>query len=366
MLFHVNLFSHVMSNFSEYLVNFTQEPSRGAMMQDVESLDLFDAFVGDQFLPHTDVAMLYSWETLAATPKWLMRLFYTFFANASIHLTDAAQFASIMSGESLLRAKIGNRDFTIDGLKYRVLVLPYIHALPEKYFGRIMEIIRANVPVVVVGPPPEFTVESQTNIAAEFANEAGFKPFTFREYAAAIAARMPHPEINAWEPSWFDGTYPVQVTTAQKVYDQEGFLSYVKSAGHPLYYMPTPDPREDLTQLLKTLVTPSESVFANGTYHRFFHHRTDPDKKVLVAVTHGNIAGFAMAPDKYGGSPLRPPIKVRSLDLLAHFKQGDLTLQGGSWCAVKFDGEKVVKVIGDCPNVQWLNENIATPCLPIA
>ncbi|MEI6422384.1 MAG: hypothetical protein WCP55_09210, partial [Lentisphaerota bacterium] len=208
MLFHVNWFSHVMSNFSEGLVNFTQEPSRSALRQDVENLDRFDELVGEQFVPHTDVALLYSWETLAATPKWLTRLFYTFIVNASIHLTDAAQYASIMSGDSLLRAKIGKGEFSVDGLKYRVLLLPYINALPEKYYRRIMEIIRADVPVIVIGPPPEFTVRKEMDIAAEFAKEVGFKPFTLAEYATAIAARMPLPGVNDWEPGWFDGTYP--------------------------------------------------------------------------------------------------------------------------------------------------------------
>ena len=363
MLFHVNWFSHVMSSFSEGLINFTQEPSRSAMMEDVENLDRFDALVGDQFAPHTDVALLYSWETLAATPKWLTRLFYTFITNTAIHLTDAAQFASIMSGESLLRAEIGDGEFSIDGLKYRVLVLPYIHVLPESYFRRVMEIVRANVAVIVIGPPPEFTVQNQSGIAAEFAEAVGFKPFTLAEYATALASRSPLPGLNDWEPSWMDGTYPVQVTTAQKTFDQEGFLSYVKSPALPLYYMPTPDPREDLTRLIGTLTSPSEQVFANNTYHRFFHHRTDPAKKVLVAVTHGNIAGFAMAPDKYGGSHLRAPIKEHSLNLLARFKEGDLTLQGGSWCAVKLDGANVVEVIGDCPDIQWMNQKITSPWL---
>ncbi len=358
MLFHVNWFSHVMSNFSEGLVNFTQEPSRGAMKEDVENLDRFDGLVGNQFVPHTDVALLYSWETLAATPKWLTRLFYTFITNTSIHLTDAAQYASIMSGESLLRAEISKGEFSIHGLKYRVLLLPYIHVLPEKYYRRVMEIVRANVPVIVIGPPPEFTVQKQKNIAVEFAKEVGFKPFALAEYAAAIAERMPLPGINEWEPGWFDGTYPVRVTSAQKVFDQEGFLSYVKSTDRPLYYMPTPDPREDLPRLLSGMILPSEQVFAEDTYHRFFHHRTDPNKKVLVAVTKGYIAGFAMPPDRYGGSNLRPPIKRHSLSLLARFKQGDLTMREGSWCAVKIDGEHVVEAMGDCPDVQWRGQKV--------
>ncbi|MEI6168271.1 MAG: hypothetical protein WCS52_13890 [bacterium] len=357
MLFHVNWFSHVMSSFSEGLINFTQEPSRSAMMQDVENLDRFDEMVGDQFVPHTDVALLYSWETLAATPKWLTRMFYTFLANTAIHLTDAAQYSAIMSGESLLRAKIGKGEFSIDGLTYRVLLLPYIYVLPEKYYKRVMDIVRANVPVIVIGPPPEFTVQKQSSIAAKFAGEVGFKPFTLADYTAALAEKRSLPGINEWEPSWFDGTYPVQVTSAQKVFDQEGFLSYVKSPDRPLYYMPAPDPREDLTRLIRTLTSSAEQVFAEDTYYRFFRHRTDSAKKVLVAVTKGYVAGYAMAPDQYGGSHLRPPIKLHSLNLLARFEQGDLTLKGGSWCAVKIEGEKIVEVLGDCPDVRWVRGN---------
>jgi len=353
MLFHVNWFSHVMSNFSEHLVNFTQEPSRSAMMEDVDNLDRFDALLSDEFIPHTEVALLYSWETLAATPKWLTRMFYTFISNTAIHLTDAAQYSSIMSGESLLRAEVTKGEFSIDGLKYRVLLLPYIHVLPEKYYQRIMEIIRANVPVIVIGPPPELTVNSSSNIAGEFAKEVGFTPFTLSEYAVALADNAPLPGINDWEPNWFDGTYPVKVTTAQKTFDQEGFLSWVKASDRPLYYMPQPDPREDLIELIRSLTAPSENVIAENTYHRFFHHRTDPSKKVLLAITKGHISGFAMPPDRYASSAFRPPIKQHSLRLLARLPHGELTMQGGNWCAVKIEGKMVTQAIGDCPGINW-------------
>ena len=138
MLFHVNWFNLALSDFSEGLINFTQEPIRSAAGEDTRNLDRFDRMVGDSFAPHTDVALLYSWETLAAAPKWLTRLFYTFIANISLHLTDKALYSAIMSGRSILNAKIGDRCFTVNGFTYRVLLMPYINTdsgsgLPESY-----------------------------------------------------------------------------------------------------------------------------------------------------------------------------------------------------------------------------------------
>jgi hypothetical protein len=73
---------------------------------------------------------------------------------------------------------------------------------------------------------------------------------------------------------------------------------------------------------------------------------------VVVAVAKAHIASFAMVPDKYG-SHLRPPIKQNNLKALFRFDQGELSLVGGSWCAVRLDKGRIVEAIGDCPDIRW-------------
>lgn len=357
MLFHVNWFNHCVCDYSEGLINFSQEPVRSAAERDTRNLDRFDRMVSDAFAPHTDVAYLYSWETLAATPKWMTRLFYTFIANTSLHLTDQALYSAMMSGASILKAKIGNRCFTANGFTYRALLMPYINVIQEAVYRKAMQISEAGVPVIVIGPPPEFTAEGKS-IAADFARRVGFKPFPLAQYASVLAEQTALPGINEWEPSWVDATYPVETTTAQKTYDQEDHLLYAKAAGRPLYYMPVPDPREELTTLLSTMVTPLVETYAEDAYYRFFPHRQDGGQMVVLAVAKAHVASFGLAPDKYGGS-LRPPIRPHRLKALFRFSGGDLALKGGAWCAVRMNRNRVDEVIGDCPDVRWNGRRVS-------
>ena len=164
----------------------------------------------------------------------------------------------------------------MNGFTYRPL-LPYINTIPEAVYREAMRISEAGVPVIVVGPPPEFTPDGK-NIAADFARRVGFKPFTLAQYNSVLAEQTALPVVNEWEPSWIDATYPVETTTAQKADDQEGHLLYVSAADRFLYYMPVPDPREELTTLIAGLTTPLVETYAEDTYYRFFpHRRPEPD-----------------------------------------------------------------------------------------
>ena len=167
-----------------------------------------------------------------------------------------------------------------------------------------------------------------------------------------MAEQTDLPAINEWEPSWIDAAYPVETTTAQKSYDQEGHLLYVKSAGMPLYYMPVPDPREELTNLIAGLTTPIVETYAEDSYYRFFPHLQDKNQMVVVAVAKGNAASFGLTPDKYGFG-LRPPVRPHQLKALFRLAGGELTMKGGTWCAVHINRNQVKATIGDCPDVRW-------------
>ncbi|MBU4212324.1 MAG: hypothetical protein KKD33_07055 [Verrucomicrobia bacterium] len=354
MLFHVNFFNHCICEYSEGLINYTQEPVRSAAERDTRNLDRFDRLVTDEFAPHTDVAYLYTWETMAATPKWMTRMFYTNIANLSLHLTDKGLYAAMMSGENLLRAKIGKGCFTINGFTYRVLLMPYINVIKEPVYRKAMQICAAGVPVIVVGPPPEFSAEAGKLIRDDFAGKVGIRPFSLHDYMSAYAEHSSIPGINEWEPSWVDATYPAEVTTGRKAMDQEGSLMYVKSASLPLYYMPEADPREDLTRLVASLVQPRVETFAEDAYYRIFTERKNAgsDRLVLVSVAKGHVASYALAPDRFGGA-LRPPVKLHEMKTLFRLAGGDLVMKGGTWGAVKLERGKVTGAIGDCAQIVW-------------
>lgn len=358
MLFHINWFNHCISEFSEDLLNFALEPLKTVATEQAGNLDHFDGLVGDTFYPHTDVAMLYNWPTLAVYPRWLTRSFYTFTANASLHLVDRGLYAAIMSGEGLCSATITKgKCFTVNGLSYRVLVVPYAGAVPAKVYAKIKAIYQAGIPVVVVGPPPEFTVEAGQAIGADFARQVGMKPIPFAQYTKVFSRQGALPGIHEWEPSWIDVAYPVECTSAKPVMDREGRLAYVKAAKAPLYYMPGPDPREDLVNLLASLVRPPVDFFADDAYCRVFPHRKDPRQNVIVAVAKGHAASFGLTPDRYGGAT-HPPAKARHMKVVARLKGGELTLKGGTWAAVRVTGTRVEEILGDCPEVLWNGKRI--------
>jgi hypothetical protein len=238
MLFHINWFNHCFSDFSEGLVNFRHEPLRSFAKEDVANLGRFDNLVKDDFIPHSDVAFLYTWKGIASASKWLTRLFCTAITNTAFHLVDKGLFAGMMSGAGILKAKIGKGYFTVGHLKYKVLVIPFATAIAELTYQKAMQISEAGVPVIFFGPPPEFIAESGKNIAGDFAKRVGMKPFTFKQYESAYAERQALPGLGEWEPSWVDFSYPVSLTKGEKTENREGKILYLKAPSQPLYYLP--------------------------------------------------------------------------------------------------------------------------------
>lgn len=356
MLFHVNWFNIFFSEISENIVNYRHEPLKTFAKKDVENLDAFDRLVGDAFIPQTDVAMLFNWDGVAAAPKWMTRTFYTAMANTALHLTDRGIFAAFMSGGSILKAKIHRGYFFVGPAKYKVLVVPYANAIQGNVYRRIIEIAAAGIPVIFFGPPPEFIAETGRSIANDFAGRVGMQPLTNAEYMAAYAEQSPLPDIHEWEPSWVEFYCPLTITRGLKIENNEQKVLGIKAPAQALYYMPLPDPREDLVNLVEKLTTAPAGVFAAQTYVRFFSDPKKPERCIVLAVAKAHIPSFAMPPDVYGS--LRPPIKELPLKALVRFKEGDLEMKGGTWCAVKLEKGITTQVLGDCPVIRWNGKDI--------
>ncbi|MFZ2654705.1 MAG: hypothetical protein WAX69_07280 [Victivallales bacterium] len=349
MLFHINWFNHCLSPYSEGLANFQSEPLRSTATEDTQALDQFDRMVGDTCAPHTDVAMLYTWETMAAAPRWLIRLTYTCYANTSLQLADSGQYAALMSGPNLLHAKPVKGGFKVNGFTYRVLVVPYASVLPMAVYTKVMALCDAGVPVIFLGPPPEFAAETGASLAMDFARRLGIRPLTFAQYASALAEQDAVPAANDWEPGWLDATCPVVSTGARTFPDVDGHLAYVQAKSRPMYYIPAPDPREMLTTLLSSLIRPPVDVFADNAYWRWYPNRQDASHGVFVAVSKGQASLMSMP----GKGDARPSFNPHPMKVLAGIGRGTLRLGGGTWCAVRIVDNHIAESIGDCPEILW-------------
>ena len=357
MLFHINWYCYSISDFSEGSINYTQEPEKSAAAKARRNLDRFDRLVGETFAPHTDVAYLYSWETLAASPKWMTRMYFTFIANTALHLTDRGQYAAIMSGESIRKAVIGDRRFTVNGLSYRVLLLPYVNILEEAAYRKAVQINDAGVPVIVVGPPPEFTAEGK-DLAADLRGGWVSSPSRWPNTTACWASRpLCRASTNGSRPG---STPPIRSKRQRPEGLQPGEPSAVRQIGRPAALLHAaarsaqgvdqPDRHADGAHWPRP--TP------RNTYYRFFPHRQDREQMVVVAVAKAHAASFGLAPGlgpTRNGSSSRPPIRPHYLKALFRFPDGgELTFNGGSWCAVRLDHARLAETIGDCPEVRWI------------
>jgi len=352
MLFHINWFNIFFSDSSETLFNYRMEPLKSYAKEDVKNLDAFDGFIGDKFYPHTDVAILYSWESIATAPKWLARLYYMLFANISLNLVDGGLFGVQMSCDTLSDAKVEKGVFTAGRYRYRLLIVPYGYVLPSAVYSKIKKLLELDVPVIFLGPAPEFESESGKSILYDFAGYAGFKPVSFMDYQQLYALQKGLPSPYEWEPSWSDFSYPVSAKDAEVIMDGEGRILYLKAKDKPLYYMPQTDPREDIVNLVKKILHTDIEVFSDGTYYRFYYSFEEKGPLIVVAVAKGHIPGFDLTPASYGAG-LRAPVKEHHIKVLFRCKNWELVMRGGTWCAVKVSERGIVEKIGDCPDVIW-------------
>lgn len=389
LLFHVNWFNIFFSPFNEGEASPLSEPLHAASRREAANLDRFDAFLGGPFRPRGDVAMLYAWEGIATAPLRVSRAYFCAIQNAALCLTDRNIATDILSPASLARGRIeaepdgddavspvsaatagadlreGPRPrgpsrvagFAVNGQRYRAIIVPYPHALPAAAYARLMAIVAAGIPVIVFGLPPEFALEAKGGrcIREDFARRVGFQPFGHGDFLASAMAQGRVPGAEDWEPGWLDAVFPVAVTTGRETRDREGRPLFIRASAAPLYYMPVADPRDDLCNLVETVVSAEAGAFAERTYYRFFIDAPEARRRVLVVAAKGYVSGDVCETDesiaRLGGK--RQPVKTSGLKALFRLEEGTLTVQGGTWCAVKFEGNAPAESISDGACVLW-------------
>ncbi len=380
-LYHVNTFAHIYSDALEYHVNMRLPDFAEPFEADVPLQDGLDALIGER-LGDTDVAVWYGWEGYAALPKWGARVVYTFFQNISLLLTDTGLHGDFISNEGLEAAHVEGDRLMINDRPYKVVILPYAHALPKGVYETVMAAAEQGVKVVFVGPPPEFGLIENSSLGQDqqdlqddraardeslphpvdpvdpvkysslklgFCEAVGVEPVSFADFEDAMAAAGVHIDPDGWEPTWLDVICPVAPTTAEATRNIEQAITVVKAADKELYWMPSLDPRDDLTDLIAPWCESKVEVFSRNAYHRTFSDPQSPDDVVLVLAPREGMAGWGLMPD--GGASnavaMRPPVKPVNLDALIKIGDKELRVTGEQWCVLHIRDGEVVEYLAD-------------------
>ena len=326
MLFNINWFGIWFSDYPEGEVNFRLPPIRDAVAPDVKKLDVFNRFISDDWYAQTDIAMWHGWEGIAYLPKLYIYSYSLFLENFSQGLVERGLYADFISTGAIDRVSIGKGVFTIDGRQYRVLIMPYAAVLPEKVYRKIMEMARRGVSVIFIGVPPQFSSDTGKSLYADFGDKVGFLPITLERYTSDYQRKYP-----TIESSVLDYHYPVKLTCGAAGRNEEDEIAYVKSPARQLYYFPVLDTWEEQFELIEPLVIHQVTGYSHRGYFRVYKNNRKPNELIIVAVS-----------------------RMRS-SLKSVFRIGDdrlLSVEGGTWCAIRLVDRRVVQWIGDAESVE--------------
>lgn len=355
-LFHVNTFTHVYSEPLEGHVNMKFPEFRRVFEADIALQDGLDAMIGGR-LGDTGLAVWYGWEGYAVLPKWGARAVYTFFQNTSLLLTDTGMFGDFVSSEALATARPLKGTLAINNRPYQTVIVPYANTLPKAVYKKLIQASGKGVKVVFIGPPPEFADNGER---LGFCKTIGVEHVTHADFTTAMREKGVNINPDEWEPAFFDVICPVQPVTAKAFRNAEEDIVALKAAGKDLYWMPSLDPREDLTMLISGWTKPGVEVFSRNAYYRTFSDPENPDDFVLVLAPREGMPGWGLMPEcllKSGKD--RPPVKATRLRAFAKIAGKELLVGGGDWCALHFvNGDLTEYLADDGVEIEYGGENI--------
>jgi hypothetical protein len=353
-LWHINTFAHVYSEPLEYHVNMRWPEFSKPFEADIKLQDSVDTFIGEQY-SDTDIAIWYGWEGYAALPKWGARAVYTFFMNTSLLLTDTGLFGDYVSNKGLAGATVEDGRMIINDQPYKVVIIPYAHALPEEIYTKLIDAAKQGVKVVFVGPPPEFSLKNRIEgkataaTALDFCKTIGVEDVTFADFEDVINERDVVIDSDSCEPTHLEILCPVELTTATAMRDVLGAITVVKAADSDLYWLPSLDPRDDLSNLIAPWCEGKVEVFSRNAYHRTFSSDKAADDFVLVLAPREGMPGWGIIPEALVNrrASLRPPNKPLIMDALVKLGDKQWRVTGGAWCALRIQNGEIVESLAD-------------------
>lgn len=239
--------------------------------------------------PVVDVAIWHGWEGVMAvnTPEWTWGLknFQIFGSEALARRNIAFDF---VDSELLKDARVENGRLVTRLENYRVLIMPYAMALPEKVWTVCKDFSAAGGKVVFIGPPPTITVDGR-DIVAEFAEYAGIRPLPFAKFQQSVFNRC---KLSLDGPHHWDVNVPLDITGGVPVLNREQEASCAKNKAGTFFYMTELVPREELADLLETLTQPQVTCYSDSIEWRLYRQSDGVRKLVLIAKKFRRMRGI--------------------------------------------------------------------------
>jgi len=327
MLCHIQWFNIFIGEASESLPNYTAEQKtlwKQARLQN-NILDAFDEFLGGEFETDASVGIWHAWEGPAHLNNFYIRLYYSFLRDISWTLTERNIPADFFSTEALEAARVKGKNLVINGRPYRVLVVAYAAALPDKAYKKIIAVANKGIPVVVVGTPIQYATTSGRDVSRDFCSKVGIKHFGMDDMTREVKAQMPETVMHQWEPPAFDFFYPVEPKSGARVRrTADGEIFAVRRKGGNLYYIPGLDPKGYCADVLEALLPRDIEVYCPDGFWRLFRSRKTKD---VVLLTIADIR--------------------RSQNYLVKVGRREITIKGGQFAALKIRGGKVIDAFCD-------------------
>ena len=193
-----------------------------------------------------------------------------------------------VDSELLKDARIESGRLTTRLESYRVLVMPYAMALPEKVWSVCKDFAAAGGKVVFIGPPPTMTVEGR-DIVAEFAKCAGIRPLPFAKFQQSVFNRC---KLSLDGPHRWDMNVPLDITDGVLIPGREHEPSGVKNQAGTIFYFSELVLRGELADLLETMLTPVVTCHSDSIEWRLYRQADGTQKLMLIAKKFRRMRGI--------------------------------------------------------------------------
>jgi hypothetical protein len=269
--------------------------------------------------PVVEVAIWHGWEGVMAvnTPEWTFGLKnFQIFGSETLARNNIA--FDFVDSELLKDAHIENDRLVTRLESYRVLVMPYAMALPEKVWEICKAFAKAGGKVLFIGPPPTITVEGR-NIVAEFAACAGIKPLSFSAFQRSVFNRC---KLSLDGPHRWDVVVPVDVTNGVLLPNTEGEPRGARNQAGSFYYLTDLVPRNELASMLESMVEPPVICYAKTIEWRLYRQKDSTQKLMLMATKFQKMQGIV----RFAGREIE--FREGLLALVTLHSDGRLEVQG--------------------------------------
>lgn len=309
-----NIWAGDASDTAKYPEHYTYDACNAAMLRLRKTLGHLE-----HCRPVVDVAIWHGWEGVMAmnTQEWAFGL-----KNSQLYGSEALARRCIafdfVDSELLADARIDGEELVTRLERYKVLVMPYAIALPEKVWSVCKAFANAGGKVLFVGPPPVCTVEGR-DVTAEFAALAGIRPMSFEQFSQSVGIRC---TLRADGPHRWDVSVPVDMAGGRPLVNIEGEIRGACNQAGTFWYMTDLVPRGDLADLLEKLAPPAVACHSGSIEWRLYRQADGIRKLVLIATKHRRMRGII----RFAGTEIEIEDGLQAI--ITANKEGEIAIEG--------------------------------------